>query len=124
MQAAEKLDLAEGQSRQRQLDLPEPLVGAFDLRRIVREASQALAFLDVIRLEELAISCQRLTRDVASLPPTELALQASRASTDMAVFARVIDATRANLDVMLRLRHLREGRVEYNPMLENVHGHD
>jgi hypothetical protein len=31
----------------------------------------------------------------------------------MAVFARVLEATRANLSVMHRLRELREGRLEY-----------
>ena len=31
----------------------------------------------------------------------------------MAVFARVLEATRANLNVMNRLRELREGRLEY-----------
>ena len=32
----------------------------------------------------------------------------------MAVFARVLDATRANLNVMNRLRELRMGRLEYS----------
>ena len=32
----------------------------------------------------------------------------------MAVFARVLDATRANLQVMNRLRELRMGRLEYS----------
>ena len=31
----------------------------------------------------------------------------------MAVFARVLEATRANLKVMNRLRELRAGRLEY-----------
>jgi hypothetical protein len=31
----------------------------------------------------------------------------------MAVFARVLEATRANLNVMNRLRELRAGRLEY-----------
>ena len=31
----------------------------------------------------------------------------------MAVFARVLEATQANLDVMSRLRELRAGRSEY-----------
>jgi hypothetical protein len=31
----------------------------------------------------------------------------------MAVFARVLEATRANLNVMNRLRELRTGRLEY-----------
>jgi hypothetical protein len=32
----------------------------------------------------------------------------------MAVFARVLDATRSNLNVMNRLRELRMGRLEYS----------
>ncbi len=35
----------------------------------------------------------------------------------MAVFARVLEATRANLDVMNRLRELRAGRLEYRAAL-------
>jgi hypothetical protein len=31
----------------------------------------------------------------------------------MAVFARVLEATRSNLNVMKRLRELRAGRLEY-----------
>jgi hypothetical protein len=48
----------------------------------------------------------------------------------MAVFARVLDATRANLNVLNRLRELRAGRLEYGqsgnqrgwPPAENRHG--
>ncbi len=43
-----------------------------------------------------------------------LARQAREAEADMAVFARVLEATRANLNVMNRLRELRAGRVEYS----------
>jgi hypothetical protein len=32
---------------------------------------------------------------------------------DIAIFARVLEATRANLNVMNRLRDLRAGRLEY-----------
>ena len=87
-----------------------------ELKQIVVEASQALARLDAARLEELALSCQVLTR---TLNPKEervrklLAEQTRDAQSDMAVFARVLEATRANLDVMNRLRELRAGRVEY-----------
>ncbi len=87
-----------------------------ELRQIVVEASQALALLDAARLEELALSCQELTR---TLNPKDarvrglLAEQARESQADMAVFAHVLAATRANLDVMNRLRELRAGRVEY-----------
>jgi hypothetical protein len=99
-----------------------------ELREIVTEASCALALLDVVRLEDLALACQRLNRNLESSVPAEgieLARQAREASGDMAVFARVLEATRANLAVMHRLRDLREGRLEYGrPLPESIHGND
>jgi aminopeptidase N len=87
-----------------------------ELKQLVSEASQALARLDAARLEELALACQALNRDLAPMSAAErkaLARQAREAAGDMAVFARVLEATRANLNVMTRLRELRTGRVEY-----------
>jgi hypothetical protein len=40
--------------------------------------------------------------------------EAREAAGEMAVFARVLDATRENLSVMRRLRELRAGRLEYS----------
>jgi hypothetical protein len=86
------------------------------LKELIMEASQSLARLDADRLEELALSCQALNRD---LPPVgsgdriDLASQVREAAGEMAVFARVLEATRANLNVMNRLRELRAGRLEY-----------
>jgi hypothetical protein len=88
-----------------------------ELKELVVEASQALARLDGARLEELALSCQALNKDIAPLSPDErreLARQAHEAAADMAVFARVLEATRSNLKVMQRLRELRAGRLEYS----------
>jgi hypothetical protein len=94
--------------------------GAFrehpELKKLVVEASRALACLDANRLEELALSCQALNRDLAPASREEhavLAGQARDAAGEMAVFARVLEATRANLNVMNRLRELRAGRLEY-----------
>jgi hypothetical protein len=109
------------------------------LRELVVEASRALARLDADRLEELALCCQALTRDQAlmrdqaltceqamtlesnrDLLPIKksererLAAEARDAQGDMAVFARVLDATRANVQVIERLRALRAGRLEYD----------
>jgi hypothetical protein len=87
-----------------------------ELKELVVEASRALARLDATRLEELALSCQVLTRSRDPENPREcelLARQAREAETDMAVFTRVLDATRANLNVMKRLRELRMGLLEY-----------
>jgi hypothetical protein len=96
----------------------EPAMGGVNpgLRGLVVEASRALARLDADRLEELALSCQALNRDLAVQKPREraaLAEQAREAAVDMAIFSRVLEATRANLNVMLRLRELRDGRLEY-----------
>ncbi len=105
-----------------------------ELKDLVAEASQALARLDAPRLEELAASCQALNRAPAPLEAEqrrELARQAREAARDMAVFARVIEATRANLRVMNRLRELRTGRLEYSERqargwagTESGHGND
>jgi hypothetical protein len=82
-----------------------------ELKQIVTEASRALALLDADRLEELARACQALNR--GHLANADLAQQAREAAGEMAVFARVLDATRANLTVMNRLRELHQGRLDY-----------
>lgn len=87
-----------------------------ELKQLVIEASQALAHLDADRLEELALSCQALNRDLAPMNRNQreiLARQSREAAKDMATFARVLEATRANLNVLNRLRDLRTGRLEY-----------
>jgi hypothetical protein len=86
------------------------------LKELVVEASRALARLDATRLEELALSCQALNRDLAQANGdgdgrAALAAEAREAKGDMAVLARVLEATQANLNVMNRLRELREGRL-------------
>jgi hypothetical protein len=91
------------------------------LKELVVEASRALVRLDADRLEELALSCQALNRDLVesdwahgdAADRAALALECKEAEGDMAVFARVLEATRANLNVMNRLRELRSGRLEY-----------
>ena len=88
-----------------------------ELKELVREASCALARLDTARLEELALSCEALNRGLGPMSANDrgrLAKQAQEASADMAVFARVLEATRANLSVIERLRELRAGRLEYS----------
>jgi hypothetical protein len=86
------------------------------LKSLVIEASQALARLDAERLEELALSCDALNRDLVPADPesrTGVAREAREAADEMAVFARVLEATRSNLHVMQRLRDLHLGRLEY-----------
>jgi ABC-type transporter Mla subunit MlaD len=88
------------------------------LQALVIEASQALARLDADRLEELALCCQALNRELTPIPHqrrAELADQSRRAAAGMALLARVLEATRANLNVMSRLRDLRRAPLEYRP---------
>ena len=72
-----------------------------ELKELVVEASRALARLDADRLEELALSCQALNRDLAPAERRRSGrcwlARLSEAAGDMAVFARVLEATRANL---------------------------
>lgn len=82
-----------------------------ELKQIVAEASHALAYLNAERLEELAGCCQALNRDLPLRG--ELARQALEAKAEMAVFEHVLEATRANLKVMRRLRELHQGVAEY-----------
>jgi hypothetical protein len=87
-----------------------------ELKELVVEASRALARLDTDRLEELALSCQALNRDLAPMNGQDRAIlagQAKAADGDMRVFARVLEATRANLNVVHRLREFRGERLEY-----------
>jgi hypothetical protein len=96
-----------------------------ELKQVVAEASRALAQLDAARLEELALSCQALNRELADSSAedrVQFALQAREATEGMAVFARVLDVTRANLNVIHRLQDLREGKLEYaeRPAAANI----
>jgi hypothetical protein len=87
-----------------------------ELKDLVVEASRALACLDAERLEELALSCQALNRDLTPASAERrkaLARQSREAAGDVAVFARVLEATKSNLHVMSRLSQLRTRRPEY-----------
>lgn len=86
------------------------------IKALVVEASLALARLDAERLEEMALSCQALHCDLSSWSGqerTEMARESRESAGEMAVFERVLEATRANLEVMGRLRELRAGKREY-----------
>jgi len=82
------------------------------LQEVLAEASLALAGLDADRLEELALSCQALNQDGTTVVKSGAQL-ARQVEKEMAVFGRVLEATRANLEVVNRVRELREGRLEY-----------
>lgn len=95
-----------------------------ELKQLITEASRALACLDAERLEELARSCHALNRELPNLQREEridLARQAGAAAGDMAIFGRVLEATRANLNVMNRLRELQTGRLEYGQRSSSGH---
>jgi len=100
----------------------------------VVEATEALARLDADRLEELVLSCQKLSREfsphpesydvaasasllVAGIPPNfpdqNLHLHRS-ASPEMAVFSRLLSLTRENLAVFTRVRVQRDSPLEYS----------
>lgn len=88
------------------------------MKQLVREASRALAALDSERLEELALSCQALNRDPSMVENAEQngwLRDAQEAKQDMTVLARVLEATRANIDVMRQLSQIRDGKPEYGP---------
>jgi hypothetical protein len=105
-----------------------------ELKKLVMEASHALARLDAERLEELALSCQALNRELDSAKSTDrtaLSAEAREASRGMVVLASLLDATRANYRVMNRLMELHVGRLEYSeprgsmPILQEIrHGNN
>jgi hypothetical protein len=88
-----------------------------ELKELVLEASQALALLDAQRLQELALSCQLLNRDLETAGTEDrarLARQARDSNREMEVLASVLNVTRSNLNVMNRLRDARVGSLEYS----------
>lgn len=90
--------------------------GGSGMRALIGEASLALARLDAGRLEELAVACEALNRDLpgrTGKAREEVLRELLASAGEMAILARVLDATRRNLRVMQRLRDLRAGRVEY-----------
>jgi hypothetical protein len=92
------------------------------LKALVGEASQALALMNQSRLEELADACRALDcyaepgflQSLTIEERARLAEEAWQALGEMAVFARVLEATRANLKVMHRLRELRMKPIIYS----------
>jgi hypothetical protein len=91
-----------------------------ELKALVAEAARALAVLDAGRLEELALVCQALNRPWEDR--ADKVRQVREAMKNMAVFGRVLEATRANLEVMHRLRDLREGRAGYGGAIGEMTG--
>lgn len=121
-----------------------------ELKELVREASAALARLDAERLEELARCCQALNQDRnqdrnhdrnqnqnqdrkqdrktrsgvsdgSKKDAIELARQSREAAGEFVIFTRVLEATRANLEVMMRLRAFQQEQLEYGEQTRARH---
>jgi len=92
------------------------------LGALIQMATVALTLLDAARLEEMWASCQALP--VTSIEEREL----HNAKQEMAVLDRILETTRANVEVMRRLRETRTGALEYSEQLargyevENYYG--
>jgi hypothetical protein len=87
------------------------------LRDMIVEASRALAQLDADRLEALAVSCQALNRDLKreTVERNALSSEARSVVVEMGAFASVLDATKANLQVMNRAQELCGELPQYGP---------
>jgi hypothetical protein len=87
------------------------------LKDLVVEASRALAQLDADRLEALAVSCRVLNRnlDWESVEGNTLPAEVRGAAVEMGAFESVLDATKANLQVMNRAQQLRSELPQYGP---------
>lgn len=82
------------------------------------KATEALARLDAGRLEEMALCCAVLVRGAESGRDDtvdRLDLESEDTMREMAIFMRVLNATKANLQVMRRLREMRVTQLEYRP---------
>ncbi len=91
-----------------------------ELKDLVREASRSLAKLDADRLSELKSLLQEFSlalRDVGVEGRARLIVQARDASEEMKTFARIIEATRDNLQLLYRLHDLTDENLEYNALL-------
>jgi hypothetical protein len=85
------------------------------LNEILAQAAQALASLEADRLEEMALYCEELLYQ----PEACVELDGENAVQEMAIFGRVIEATRTNLNVMRRIREVRAAQLEYGRSLDN-----
>jgi hypothetical protein len=85
-------------------------------KSLIVEAAGALARLDADRLEEMALSCEALNRR-----PVPAGSSWSEAATpvlndlrrEIAILARVLEATRVNMNVLRRLGRSRLTAIEY-----------
>ncbi|HWA94481.1 MAG TPA: hypothetical protein VG844_07750 [Terracidiphilus sp.] len=89
---------------------------AIELQALLFEASRALSRFDANRLEELALSCQALNRNLPEIHTSIRALPPAGARTarnHLATLARVIEVTRGNLAVIRQISTFEAGILEY-----------
>jgi len=89
------------------------------LRGIVQQATEALIAMDAQRLEELALCCADLNRELegARMSP-ETAADFRASAEDMELLNRILFETRANLAVFSRLHVMRLGEATRWPGTE------
>lgn len=83
------------------------------LKSVVMEACSALAHLDSGRLEEVAKRCESLSASSQPFKRNDPIMQTPELVREMAIFSRVLEATRANVEVMQRLRVI-HATLEYS----------
>ncbi|MDR3723818.1 MAG: hypothetical protein P4K83_04940 [Terracidiphilus sp.] len=103
-------------------------------KQVAVEASHALSLLDAERLEDLAHSCRAFNRDLPDLlekDPAAALLEARRATGAVATLAQVLEATRANLQVLYRLYRFQSdsdvycsGKKPLWDLQESANGHN
>jgi hypothetical protein len=84
-----------------------------ELKALLAEACDSLARLDADRLESITGYCEELI----AIGPISTVTDEAVVDRDLAIFERVLEATRANLQVMRRLREITEAQEGYNPVL-------
>jgi hypothetical protein len=90
--------------------------GLCEQKSLIVEAAGALARLDADRLEEMALSCEALNRRLipAGFSGSEAAaFESNSLAREIAILARVLEATRANMNVLRRLGEARLTAIEY-----------
>ena len=86
----------------------EQLRPGFRLREVMQQATAALISMDAERLEELALCCADLNREIEETgSAAETLLVLREAAEDVGLLGRVLYETRANLTVLSRLHAIR-----------------
>jgi hypothetical protein len=85
--------------------LSESQEAKLDLKALIRITTVALAQLDAARLEEISESCLAWTMSSTAMQ------EVHDARNEMAVLARILETTRSNIEVLARLRAIKQGQV-------------